>query len=102
MVLAASKIEWSIMAGFHPINFIYSIIQWVPDLIFSPTPPPPNARLSRPRVAIVGAGLTGVSGAAHCVGHGFDVTIFEAGDEKYLGGIWSVSCLHNSNPFDSC
>ena len=34
---------------------------------------------------------TGVSAASHCVGHGFDVTIFEAGDEKNLGGIWSVS-----------
>lgn len=77
--------------GFHPIQFLYSILQWLLDTLLSPTPPPPNAHLSRPRIAIIGAGLTGVSSASHCVGHGFDVTIFEAGDEKSLGGIWSVS-----------
>ena len=82
------------MATINPMPFIYSLIQWLLDLIFAPTPPPPNAHLSRPRVAVVGAGLTGVSSAAHCVGHGFDVTIFEAGDERNLGGIWSV----NQNP----
>ena len=79
------------MASVNPISFVYSLIQWLLDFVFAPNPPPPHARLSRPRVAIVGAGLTGVSSAAHCVGHGFDVTIFEAGDESNLGGIWSVS-----------
>ena len=76
---------------FHPIQLLYSILQWILDQLLSPTPPPPNAHLNRPRIAIIGAGLTGVSSASHCVGHGFDVTIFEAGDEKSLGGIWSVS-----------
>lgn len=76
--------------AFHPIQLLYSILQWVLDKLLSPTPPPPNAHLSRPKIAIIGAGLTGVSSASHCVGHGFDVTIFEAGDEKSLGGIWSV------------
>ena len=76
---------------FHPVLYIYSLLQWILDKLLSPTPPPPHARLSRPRIAVVGAGLTGVSAAAHCVGHGFDVSIFEAGDEKDLGGIWSVS-----------
>ena len=79
------------MMGFHPIQFLYSILQWILDRLLSPIPPPPNAHLSRPRIAVIGAGLTGVSSASHCVGHGFDVTIFEAGDEKSLGGIWSVS-----------
>lgn len=81
------------MAAFHPVIFLYSILQWVLDKLLSPTPPPPHAHLSRPRIAIIGAGLTGVSSASHCVGHGFDVTIFEAGDEKSLGGIWSVRLL---------
>ena len=76
---------------FHPIMWVYSLIQWFLDKLLSPTPPPPNATLTRPRIAVIGAGLTGVSSAAHCIGHGFDVTIFEAGDEKSLGGIWSVS-----------
>ena len=78
---------------FHPIIYLYSILQWILDKLLSPTPPPPHARLHRPRIAIIGAGLTGVSSASHCVGHGFDVTIFEADDEKSLGGIWSVSLL---------
>ena len=77
--------------SYNPVVWIYSWIQWVLDKLLSPTPPPPNAHLSRPRIAIIGAGLTGVSAASHCVGHGFDVTLFEAGDENNLGGIWSVS-----------
>ncbi|EXJ89487.1 hypothetical protein A1O3_02554 [Capronia epimyces CBS 606.96] len=74
---------------FSPVFWFYSILQWILDKIFSPTPPPPGARLRRPKIAVIGAGLTGVSAAAHCMGHGFDVTLFEAGDEKHLGGIWS-------------
>ncbi|KAI4250873.1 MAG: hypothetical protein LQ352_005199 [Teloschistes flavicans] len=74
---------------FHPIFWIYSLIQWVLDKFLSPTPPLPKASLGRPRIAVIGAGLTGVSSASHCVGHGFDVTIFEAGNEKCIGGIWS-------------
>ena len=79
---------------FHPVLWLYSWIQWFLDKLLSPTPPPPHARLRRPRIAVIGAGLTGVSAASHCVGHGFDVTIFEAGDENNLGGIWSVSLPH--------
>lgn len=88
--------------AFHPIEFFYSILQWILDFLLSPTPPPPHAHLSRPKIAIIGAGLTGVSAASHCVGHGFDVTLFEAGDEKSLGGIWSVCVMfpwiHCSSP----
>ena len=76
---------------FHPIFYLYSILQWILDKLLSPIPPPPHAQLHRPRIAVIGAGLTGVSSASHCVGHGFDVTIFEAGNEKSLGGIWAVS-----------
>ncbi|MCJ1390258.1 hypothetical protein MMC18_003116 [Xylographa bjoerkii] len=72
-----------------PIEWIYRLMQWVLDIILSPNAPPPHAVLSRPRIAIIGAGLTGVAAASHCVGHGFDVCIFEAGDENALGGIWS-------------
>lgn len=74
----------------HPVLFLYQVLQWILDKLFSPNPPPPGAKLQRPRIAIIGAGLTGVSAASHCVGHGFDVKIFEAGDRKSLGGIWSV------------
>ena len=75
---------------FNPVAWLYSLLQWFLDRLFSPIPPPPNANLSRPRIAVIGAGITGVSAASHCVGHGFDVTIFEAGDEENVGGIWSV------------
>jgi hypothetical protein len=75
--------------AFTPILWLYSLVQWVLDKIFSPTPPAPNAHLRRPKIAVIGAGLTGVSAAAHCLGHGFEVTLFEAGDEKHVGGIWS-------------
>jgi hypothetical protein len=76
--------------AFSPFSWIYQIIQWILDKIFSPKPPPPNAHLRRPKIAVIGAGLTGVSAASHCVGHGFDVTIFEQGSREHLGGIWSV------------
>ena len=72
-----------------PFIFIYQLIQYVLSYILSPTPPPPNVQLGRPKVAIIGAGLTGISSAAHCVGHGFDVTIFEAGSRNNVGGIWA-------------
>lgn len=78
------------MAQFHPLMWVYQLIQWILDSLLSSNPPPPNASLSRPRIAVIGAGLTGVSAAAHWVGHGFDVMIFEAGGPENLGGIWSV------------
>jgi cation diffusion facilitator CzcD-associated flavoprotein CzcO len=43
----------------------------------------------RPRIAVIGAGLTSVSAASHIVGHGFDCRVFEAGPKGNLGGIWS-------------
>lgn len=84
------------------ILFLYQIWQWLLDKIFSPNPPPPEAKLHRPKIAVVGAGLTGVSAASHCVGHGFDVQIFEAGDRKSLGGIWSVRSPSNPFAIEAC
>ncbi|KAI1815850.1 monooxygenase [Poronia punctata] len=74
---------------FHPFLFVYQVYQWLLELILAPTPPRPSSRIGRPKIAIIGAGITGVSSAAHCIGHGFDVVIFEAGTKKNLGGIWS-------------
>lgn len=83
----------------HPFVFIYQIIQWFLDKLLSPEAPAPGAQLGRPKIAIIGAGLTGVAAASHCVGHGFDVSIFEKGDRKALGGIWSVSFSFSHIPF---
>lgn len=71
--------SWLQLLFNSPFQFLYLIIQNILDFFLSPNAPPPNANLSRPKVAIIGAGLTGVSSASHCVGHGFDVHIFEAG-----------------------
>jgi heterodisulfide reductase subunit A-like polyferredoxin len=78
----------------HPFLFIFELVQWLIGKILSPDPPNPSTHLGRPKIAIIGAGITGVSSAAHCIGHGFDVVIFEAGDKESLGGIWSVSIDH--------
>jgi NADPH-dependent glutamate synthase beta subunit-like oxidoreductase len=86
----------------HPLAFIYELIQWFLDLLLSPEPPKPGAELGRPKIAIIGAGLTGVSAASHCVGHGFDVHIFEAGPRKQLGGIWSVGFPENTELEKAC
>ncbi|KAL2016332.1 hypothetical protein VTK56DRAFT_3873 [Thermocarpiscus australiensis] len=74
---------------FHPFLFLFQLFQWLADRILSPRPPGPSTRLGRPKIAVIGAGITGVTSAAHCIGHGFDVVIFEAGGEDQLGGIWS-------------
>lgn len=80
---------------FNIVSWLYQLLQWALEKLFSPNPLPPSTVLGRPRIAVIGAGLTGVSAAAHCVGHGFDVCLFEAGDEKSLGGIWSVRQPHS-------
>lgn len=98
LAVSASITTSPIMAQLHqylsefinaPLVFLYKLIQLLLDRLISPTPPPPNAQLGRPKIAIIGAGLTGVSSASHCVGHGFDVTLFEAGSRDAVGGIWA-------------
>lgn len=43
----------------------------------------------RPRVAIIGAGITGIATACHILDAGFECHIFEAGDINSVGGIWT-------------
>ena len=43
--------------------------------------------METPRIAVIGAGITGVSAACQIVGLGFDCHIFEAGES--VGGIWN-------------
>jgi len=82
----------------NPLLFFFQLFQYLTDKILSPNPPGPSARLTRPKIAVIGAGITGVTSAAHCIGHGFDVVIFEAGGKENLGGIWSVSLHLQSKP----
>ncbi|KAL8388829.1 hypothetical protein RB595_008958 [Gaeumannomyces hyphopodioides] len=74
-----------------PFEAGLGVYQWIANKVLAPRPPPPNghAPADRPRIAVIGAGITGVSAAAQCVGHGFDVVIFEAGPRSGLGGIWT-------------
>lgn len=106
MVCFAETITFLLGTIMGPINvlqqtltniflYLYQVLQWFLDKLLSPTPPPPHANLGRPKIAIIGAGLTGVAAASHCVGHGFDCRIFEKGPRKHLGGIWAVSSLYS-------
>lgn len=47
-------------------------------------PLPTDAKLQR--VAVIGAGITGIASAAAFVSHGFEVVIYDA--ESEIGGIW--------------
>ncbi|KAF7295566.1 hypothetical protein MIND_01096600 [Mycena indigotica] len=69
----------------------YIFVQYIVVAIFKPPPPKHADPLPNPygRVAVIGAGLTGVSSAAHCIAHNFEVVLFEAGSRSSLGGIWA-------------
>ncbi|KAI0703404.1 hypothetical protein BC835DRAFT_1410684 [Cytidiella melzeri] len=70
------------------LDTFYVFLQHV--IVFAFKPPPPESGKSvkyRGRIAVVGAGLTGISSAAHAVAHGFDVVIYEKDD--HVGGIWA-------------
>ncbi|KAI0313794.1 FAD/NAD-P-binding domain-containing protein [Amylostereum chailletii] len=69
-------------------TIFYILVQRLIILFFKPTPPKSD-RLQKPygRIAVVGAGLTGVSSAAHAMAHNFDVVIFES--HSSVGGIWA-------------
>lgn len=65
-------------------------MQIIISFLFSPLPPSSHINQTPlGHVAVVGAGVTGISSAAHLLGHGFEVTIFEEGPKERLGGIWS-------------
>ncbi|KAL1943656.1 hypothetical protein VTO73DRAFT_4101 [Trametes versicolor] len=70
-------------------NSYYRLVQHVIIWLFKPPPPPGPEYPKNPkgRIAVIGAGLTGVSSAAHAIAHGFDVVIYEQGDS--VGGIWA-------------
>lgn len=81
-------------------SIIYVAIQYVLAWTFAPPPPPHGHGDRKPfgRIAVIGAGLTGVSSAAHCIAHGFEVVIFESKNET--GGIWADvnKCVSLSKP----
>ncbi|THH13712.1 hypothetical protein EW146_g6535 [Bondarzewia mesenterica] len=70
------------------LNIAYILCQVLLIYIFKPAPPESN-ELKKPfgRIAVIGAGLTGISSAAHAIAHNFEVVIYEASDRP--GGIWA-------------
>lgn len=50
-------------------------------------------------VAVIGAGVSGVSSAIHLRNAGLDVTVFERGD--VAGGVWCVSLIPDSSHLPS-
>ncbi|KAI1787296.1 FAD/NAD(P)-binding domain-containing protein [Ganoderma leucocontextum] len=60
-------------------NFFYVVMQSLIIWLFKPPPPPPPKppKHRKPRIAVIGAGMAGVSSAAHAIAHGFDVMVFE-------------------------
>ncbi|KAF2453806.1 dimethylaniline monooxygenase (N-oxide forming) [Lineolata rhizophorae] len=72
-----------------PLVWLFHLFQKLVIALFSPKTPKPHQSLLGPRVAVIGAGLSGVSGAAHCIGYGCDVMIFERHPRDGLGGIWA-------------
>ncbi|KAI0084557.1 hypothetical protein BDY19DRAFT_528999 [Irpex rosettiformis] len=71
------------------LNTLYVFLERIIVLFFKPPPPKPNKSVKyRGRIAVVGAGITGISSAAHAISHGFDVVIYEKSDR--IGGIWAA------------
>lgn len=70
------------------LRYVYLVYQSILAHIFSGEYQPlPESEKFLGRIAIIGAGLTGISSAAHAVDHGFDVVIYEA--EESVGGVWA-------------
>ncbi|PLW27587.1 hypothetical protein PCANC_19883 [Puccinia coronata f. sp. avenae] len=81
---------------------LYGVLQTVIIYLFAPSPDtitlePSSNPLGR--IAIIGAGITGVSTAAHFLAHGFEVIIFEQSEN--IGGIWSRVNSTSSLQLDS-
>lgn len=68
------------------LSALYLFVQTLIALVFAPAPPPAKF-YARAHVAVIGAGVTGISTAAHLRSHGIEVTLFDENDE--LGGIWA-------------
>lgn len=77
--------------------YFYMLYQYLIHTLFSPRYIPPTKDF-KPlgRIAIIGAGLTGISSAATLVDHGFEVVIYES---KPVSKIYLTGCS-KSNNFD--
>ncbi|KAH9823907.1 hypothetical protein DFH28DRAFT_921424 [Melampsora americana] len=70
------------------IHLLYGFVQFIISQIFVVKFTKTKVEKPLGRVAIIGAGVTGVSSAAHLISHGFEVVIYE--QKPKLGGIWAA------------
>ncbi|GAA5871132.1 hypothetical protein JCM16303_001701 [Sporobolomyces ruberrimus] len=83
-----SLLRLPIHVGLVLLRYVYLLYQSILAYVFSgPYHPLREGQKPLGRIAIIGAGLTGISSAAHAVDHGFEVVIFEG--EKSVGGVWA-------------
>ncbi|PKI84466.1 hypothetical protein MVES1_001525 [Malassezia vespertilionis] len=77
---------WALSLVNAVLIYVYECIEVVINYLYSPLPPKqPGNKFGH--VAIIGAGLSGISSASQLISQGFEVTIFEEHDET--GGIWA-------------
>ncbi|WAR62037.1 hypothetical protein PtB15_14B131 [Puccinia triticina] len=84
---------WAVIYGLIQTVIIYLFAPSTDAITLEPSPNPLG------RIAIVGAGITGISTAAHFLAHGFEVVIFE--QSPTIGGIWSRVNSTSSLQLDS-
>ncbi|KIJ06722.1 hypothetical protein PAXINDRAFT_103253 [Paxillus involutus ATCC 200175] len=76
----------AVLAPFYlAVRALYIFCQRLAIAGWKQAPPPERIEHPYGRIAVIGAGLTGISSAAHAISHGFEVVIFEADDR--VGGI---------------
>ncbi|GAA96757.1 uncharacterized protein L969DRAFT_67256 [Mixia osmundae IAM 14324] len=73
------------------VSFIYRFVQHCIAFVFAPSLPPPQDQRNAAygHVAVIGAGVSGVSTAAHLIGNGFLVTLYDDSPAKAPGGVWA-------------
>ncbi len=76
---------------------IFGKVEYEPEVEEMKAPPVVNSELlevQKPKVCIVGAGMSGLVSAKTFLESGFDVTVFES--RETLGGVWSPDAQYYS------
>ncbi|TLD17710.1 uncharacterized protein PgNI_02441 [Pyricularia grisea] len=69
---------------FRALEYACNAFNWAVDNWLCPKPRPNENLEGGPRIAIIGARITGLMAAAHLTGHGCSVVIFEKGSQEKL------------------